>query len=85
MKPKVVVITINYGSSSTTLKFLDSLSRTNVFSKVAVVVDNASGEEELSSLRHAIGQLPNVELLESPTNRSRMSSTLIRTPITLPE
>ena len=69
-KAQAVVITINYKSAVTTLEFVNSLSRAAGFSEVAVaVVDNASGEEELSGIRRAISQLSNVELLESATNR----------------
>lgn len=70
LKPKAAVITINYRSALTTVEFLDSLSRTRAFSEIAVVIaDNSSGEEDLSSIRQAIAQLPNVELLVSAVNR----------------
>jgi len=70
LKNRVLVVTVNYKSALTTLEFLDSLSRANGFSEVAVVVaDNSSGEEDLSGVRQAIAQLPNVELLVSAVNR----------------
>jgi GT2 family glycosyltransferase len=67
---RVVVLPINYGDSDSVVEFLRSISRVRLFDRVStVIVDNCSKEENLSSIRHAIGQLPNVELLESPTNR----------------
>jgi GT2 family glycosyltransferase len=67
---KAVVITINYQSAVSTLKFLGSLQGLKAFSDIEVIiVDNASGEEDLSSIRHAIEQLSNVELLASAENR----------------
>lgn len=66
---KAIVITVNYKSAVSTLEFLGSLSHTKAFSEIAVVVaDNSSGEEDLSTIKRSITQMPNVELLESPTN-----------------
>jgi GT2 family glycosyltransferase len=70
MKPKATIVTVNYKSVLSTVEFLDSLSHTKAFSEIAVVIaDNSSGEEDLSSIRQAIAQLPNVELLVSAVNR----------------
>src|SRR5580692_11117679 len=67
---KAIIITVNYKSEVSTLEFLDSLRRVKAFSETNVlVVDNASGEADLSTLRQAIAKLPNVELLASAENR----------------
>jgi len=70
MKPKATIVTINFKSALSTLDFLDSLSHTKAFSEIAVVIaDNSSEEEDLSTIKRTITQMPNVELLESSTNR----------------
>jgi GT2 family glycosyltransferase len=70
MKPKATIVTVNFKSALSTLEFLDCLSHTKGFSEIEVVIaDNSSGEEDLSSIRQAIAQLPNVELLVSAVNR----------------
>lgn len=68
--PKALVITVNYRSSLTALKFLDSLCHTKAFPEIAVVIaDNSSGEEDLASIRKASARLSNVKLLASVENR----------------
>lgn len=70
MKPKATIVTVNYKSAFSMLGFLGSLSHTKAFSEITIVIaDNSSGEEDLSSLRQAISQLSNVELLASAVNR----------------
>src|SRR3954464_8197120 len=70
MNVKALLITVNYKGEQSTLELLASLSRLNGFSSLdVVVVDNGSGEENLSQIRAAIADLPNVQLLVSPTNR----------------
>lgn len=67
---KVLLITVNYKSAVSTVEFLSSLRCTHGFSEIEVVIlDNSPREEHLPSLRQAIAQLQNVELLESSTNR----------------
>jgi GT2 family glycosyltransferase len=67
---RALLITVNYKGEQTTLELLASLSRLNGFSSLdVVVVDNGSGEENLTQLRSAIVDLPNVQLLLSATNR----------------
>jgi len=64
------LITVNYKGEQSTLELLASLSRLSEFSSLdVIVVDNGSGEENLSQLRAAIESLPNVQLLKSATNR----------------
>src|SRR3989442_5258745 len=68
--PKALLITVNYKSESSTHELLVSLDRVRGFSDIdVIVVDNCSGEENLSKLRARVAQLSNVELLESATNR----------------
>jgi GT2 family glycosyltransferase len=67
---QALLITVNYRGEQSTLELLASLSRLNEFSSLdVVVVDNGSGEENLSQLKAAIALLPNVQLLVSETNR----------------
>jgi GT2 family glycosyltransferase len=70
MSVQALLITVNYKGEQSTIELLASLSRLNEFSSLAViVVDNGSGEENLSQLKAAIASLPNVQLLASATNR----------------
>ena len=65
-----LVIIVNYKGEQSTLELLASLDRLRGFSDIdVIVVDNCSGEENLSKLRARVAQLSNVELLESATNR----------------
>jgi GT2 family glycosyltransferase len=65
-----LLVTVNYKGEQSTLELLVSLRRLNGFSSLdVIVVDNGSGEENLSQLRVAIASLPNVQLLVSATNR----------------
>lgn len=65
-----LLITVNYKGEQSTLGLLASLSRLNGFSSLdVIVVDNGSGEENLSQIRAAVAPLPNVQLLVSATNR----------------
>ena len=65
-----LLITVNYKGEQSTLELLASLKRINEFSSLdVIVVDNGSGEENLTQVRAAIVDLPNVQLLGSPTNR----------------
>jgi len=67
---KAIIITISYKSVVSTLELLHSLQHMRALSEIdTVVVDNSCGGEDLSSIRHAMGQLRNMELLESSTNR----------------
>src|SRR5436309_15257360 len=67
--PKALLITVNYKSESSTLELLASLDRLRGFSDIdVIVVDNCSGEENLSKLRARVAQRSNVELMESTTN-----------------
>jgi len=67
---RVLLVTVHFKATDGVLKLLHSLQRLREFSKVDVmIVDNASGEEHLSSIRGALAQIPNAELLESLTNR----------------
>jgi GT2 family glycosyltransferase len=68
-KPALLV-TVNYKGEQSTLELLASLSRLNEFSSLdVIVVDNDSGEENLSQLKASLTSLPNVQLLVSATNR----------------
>jgi GT2 family glycosyltransferase len=69
-QPSALLVTVNYKGEKSTLELLASLSRLNSFSSLdIIVVDNGSGEENLSQLRTATTSLPNVQLLALPTNR----------------
>lgn len=65
-----LLLTVNYKSEQSTLELLSSLERLNRFESLdVVIVDNRSGEENISRLRHAVAPHSNVELLVSENNR----------------
>lgn len=65
-----LILTVNYGRADSTVAFLESLTKLKRLSELAVlVVDNSSGDHSVLRIREAIASLPNVQLLQSPTNR----------------
>jgi GT2 family glycosyltransferase len=68
--PRVLFIPVHYGSSSRTLRLLQSLKRIKWQDKLnIIVVDNGSTKEARESLRDEISNIGNARLAESNTNR----------------
>lgn len=66
----VLIITVNFRHTECTLQFLNSASSLEGFTRChLLIVDNNSEDGSVRNMRRAIGELGNVELLESPTNR----------------
>jgi GT2 family glycosyltransferase len=67
---KVLMVVVHYKAHDGVLELLDSLQRLKGFCDLdLVIVDNCSGEEQLSTIRRAVTQVPNAEVLESSINR----------------
>jgi GT2 family glycosyltransferase len=68
--PKALLVTVHFKGTDSLRALLDNLQRLKGTSEVAVTIaDNSTAEDGLSSIRCALAQVSNVELLESPTNR----------------
>jgi GT2 family glycosyltransferase len=66
---RILVLVVHYRSSGAILEMFHSFGWLNGNNDVElVVVDNASGSEELTKIRRAIVEFSNARLLESPTN-----------------
>ena len=71
-----LLITVNYKSECANLRLLEDLESMNGFSSQdVVIVDNGSGEESISTLRHKAERLPNVQLFVSDTNQGYFGGT----------
>jgi GT2 family glycosyltransferase len=67
---KVLIIVIHYKSSGALLEMLNCLKWLNGNEQVKIlIVENASGAEDLAKIRPAATEFCNAELLESTTNR----------------
>jgi GT2 family glycosyltransferase len=67
---RILVLAVHYRSSGALLEMLNFARWLNDNENVGLtVVDNASGPEELTSIRRAIAEFRNAQLLESATNR----------------
>jgi GT2 family glycosyltransferase len=67
---RVLIITINFRRADCTVQFLQSVSRLEQFNTSHLaIVDNNSEDGSVPSLRQAISQFSNVELLPSSRNR----------------
>lgn len=65
MKPQVTAIIVNYRSAAHTLNCIQSLLEQQDVSLEIVVVDNASGGEDVKQIRTAY---PHISLIENPHN-----------------
>lgn len=67
---RALVVPVNYRSNHTVLKLLDGIRRIKNSSAVRVIIaDNATDLSLISALRQVVARMPNVELLESGSNR----------------
>src|SRR2546426_11703975 len=58
-EPKALLITVHYKSVDSVLALVGSIEHVGSASEVATtIVDNSSGENDLSGIRRAIAQLP---------------------------
>lgn len=69
-RTRALLIAVSFRSAELVSTLVDSLGRLDEFSALQVLMaDNASGAETVAAIRRTIRELPNVELLESTSNR----------------
>ena len=67
---KSVLITVNYRTADSTIRFLQSISQLDAFDQnLLIVVDNASGDGSANQIRGNLGGSANRLFLESNVNR----------------